>query len=274
MNKPIRSLADIASAPQIGAATLRRLAMDAIRANRNNAGAAARGLHARLMAEAQEAGIERLPPALAALVEHAVYGYVNMVADGFQVVRDGGRGRSESGTRDTDASPAADLSGDDGQGGHDTHPMGAVTPGGGDSSVPAALHSEAGVGLEAGETHLTRASPASEPVADGRGHAERDTQVTLVPLVREPSTDQRAAAAAVARSAAAVLLKSGEAVRELTIGYCISEGRRRTSDAYMLRVLGNRYGHLPHSMTIAEAGVNDADLRSLQAQAEAHANAE
>ena len=73
-------------------------------------------------------------------------------------------------------------------------------------------------------------------------------------------------------SAKAIFAVNGIDIRQFTIGACLSEGKRKGKEHYILSVIGGMYKHLPHTMHVHEL-MGDDELTKLVRQAEAYANA-
>lgn len=76
-----------------------------------------------------------------------------------------------------------------------------------------------------------------------------------------------------AQAAKALMVIDGVDIRDWTIGQCLTAARRKGHEAYVLRVIGNRWRHDTHSKTVGSL-MNDADIASIVEQGRAEAERE
>jgi hypothetical protein len=99
----------------------------------------------------------------------------------------------------------------------------------------------------------------------------RVTQHLRKPTHQVAPDVRRAAMLKVANKVAdAIMMIDGQDIREWTVGQCLTAGRRKSHEAYVLRVLGNQYRHLDHTKKIGDL-MTDAVLKSIVEQGRAHA---
>lgn len=109
-----------------------------------------------------------------------------------------------------------------------------------------------------------------------REHADMKPPVRVAPHVRKPAHQvdpniRRSAMLKVANHVADVIMMiDGQDIREWTVGQCLTAGRRKSHEAYVLRVIGNQYRHLDHTKKIGDL-MTDAVLKSIVEQGRAHA---
>ena len=109
-----------------------------------------------------------------------------------------------------------------------------------------------------------------------REHADMKPPVQVVRHVRKPAHQvdpaiRRTAMLKVAnRVADVIMMIDGQDIREWTVGQCLTAGRRKKHEAYVLSVLGSQYQHLDHTKKIGDL-VSDSVLMSIIEQGRAHA---
>jgi hypothetical protein len=127
--------------------------------------------------------------------------------------------------------------------------------------------------------YLQECAADMKPPVKVEPHIRQATGVTVAGYVRKPAVpvdhaklaQQRTAALKTAQRVATVIMNiDGVDIRDFTIGQCRSAAKHKSHEAYVLRVLGNQYGHLDHTKRIGDL-VSDSDLKSIVAQGYEHA---
>lgn len=125
--------------------------------------------------------------------------------------------------------------------------------------------------------YLQECAADMKPPVDVKPYKRGETEVT--PHIRKPpipvdptrAAQQRQAAMKTATRLADVIMSiDGVDIREWTIGQCRSAARHKGHEAYVLRILGNQYGHLDHTKYIKDV-VTDQNLKSIVEQGRAYA---
>lgn len=125
--------------------------------------------------------------------------------------------------------------------------------------------------------YLQECAAEMKPPVDVKPHKRGTTEVT--PHIRKPPVpvdpvrleQQRQAAMKTANRVASVIMSiDGVDIRKWTIGACRSAARHKGHEAYVLRILGNQYGHLDHTKYIGDV-ITDENLKSIVEQGRAYA---